>query len=168
MKRMIAYILTVIITSLLAGCASAPENEADTVTLYYVRAAYQYHSVENVIVGEQRTVTQTPLTPDQRLSMYMAGPTADGLVSPIPEEVQVLEILNHSGLFEVTFSDTEQLLSDARFSLACVCLGKTLFEDPDIIQLTVISGERTMTVSKDSYLLIDEVGAMEPPKEVTP
>ena len=102
------------------------------------------------------------------LDLYMAGPVDDSLISPIPKDTDLIDLQEYSGILEITISDTEKTLSDAQFSLACVCLGKTIMEDSGIIQMTVFSGERSMTLDRNSYLLTDEVGAAETSKEATP
>lgn len=167
MKRIIAGILLAVILLNLTGCVFTSEDTGDTITLYYIRSEYQYHNVDNVIVGEERTLaSKTEIA--HLLDLYLAGPVDDGLVSPIPKDTELLGIQEYSGLLEITFSDTESVLSDVQFSLACVCLGKTMMEDPDIIQVTVFSGERSMTVDRTNYLLTDEVGSAEISKEAMP
>ena len=167
MKRITAWILFAVIALHLAGCSFASEDPGYTATLYYIRSEYEYHSTENVIVGETRSLAYKAEI-SQLLDLYLAGPVDDGLISPIPKGTELIDIQEYSGLLEITFSDTAQTLSDAQFSLACVCLGKTLMEDPGIIQMTVFSGERSMTVDRNNYLLTDEVGATETTKEDIP
>lgn len=166
MKRIVACILLAVISLNFTGCVSISEDQEDTTTLYYIRSEYQYHNADNVIVGEDRTLApKTEIR--QLLDLYLAGPVDDSLVSPIPKGIEVVDIREYSGLLELTLSDTEAL-TDAQFSLACVCLGKTMMEDPDIIQVTVISGERNMTVDRNNFLLTDEVGTSETSKEAIP
>lgn len=167
MNRIVACILLAVISLGLTGCVLLSEDQGDTTTLFYIRSDHQYHGPDNVIVGEIRTLA--PQTePPQLLELYLSGPVDDSLTSPIPKGTEVVDIQEYSGLLEITLSDTEEKLSDVQFSLACVCLGKTMMEDPGIIQVTVFSGERTMTVNRNNYLLTDEVGTTESTKEAMP
>ena len=168
MKRLTSFVLLCLITFHLTACAYPSESKADTVTLYYIRSAYQYHSEENVIVGEERSYSPTELTVAKLLEMYMEGPVGDGISAPVPEDTEIVDILDYSGVLEVTLSDTDQALSEAGFTLACVCIGKTLFDNTDIIQVTFFSGDRTMTVTRDNFLITDEVKGTQTQKESTP
>ena len=165
MKRMITWMLLAAFALQLAGCYSASEDDAAGATFYYVRSAYQYHSGENVVVGEVRTSGAETSDIAQLVELYLNGPVTEGLVCPFPKDTQLISLLDHTGLLEMTLSDTVSALSDAQFSLACVCLGKTVLENTDIILVTFISGERSMTVSRDNYLTTDDVGTNEATKE---
>ena len=168
MKKLIAAILSITISLVISGCTFSSDDQGNTTTLYYIRSEYQYYSTDNVIVGEDRIFVSRPDAFDQLLDLYLAGPLDDGLISPLPRGTHLVDIQEYSGLLEITLSDTENALSDAEFSLACVCIGKTIMEDSDIIQITVFSGERSMTVNRTNYLLNDESHASEVSKEVQP
>ena len=167
MKRLAVFILVTVISLMFFGCGSTANESGYTATLYYIRSEYEYHSTENVIVGEARTLASEAEI-GQLLDLYLAGPVDDRLASPIPKGTDLLDMREYSGLLELTFSDTEAVLTDAQFSLACVCIGKTMMEDPDIIQVTVFSGDRQMTVDRNNYLLTDEVGDADISKEAIP
>lgn len=168
MKRMTACILLLLFTLSLSGCTSTPESKEDTTILYYIRSAYQYHSDENVIVGEERALAPEQLTVEKLLDLYLDGPVGSDLTLPIPQATDLVDIQEYSGLVEITLTDTEHALTDAQFSLACVCLGKTLLENTDIIQISFFSGDRTMTVERENYLITDGVGVTEIRKEANP
>lgn len=167
MKRIATCVLLAVCLLLFTGCSFLSEDQTDTFTLYYIRSEYMYHSSDSVIVGEPRTIAPQ-MKIDQLLYLYLAGPVDDSLISPIPKGTELIEIQEYSGLLEITFSDTEKTMTDAQFSLACVCLGKTLMEDPGIIRVTVVSGDRNMTIDRNNYLLTDEVGTTETTKEAIP
>ena len=168
MKKLTAAILLAVISTVFSGCMFASEDQEDKTILYYIRSEYQYYNMENVIVGEDRTLVSRSDELDQLLDLYLAGPVDDGLIAPFTRGTEVLEIREYSGLIEITLSDTGTAMSDADFSLACVCLGKTIMEDPNIIQITVFCGDRSMTVSRNNYLLMDDVTPSETSKEAMP
>ena len=168
MKRLIAAFLSVVISLAFSGCILSADDPENTTTLYYIRSEYQYYGTDNVIVGEERIVVSRTDAFDQLLDLYLAGPLDDGLTSPLPQDTHLVDIREYSGLLEITLSDTEKTLSDAEFSLACVCIGKTIMEGSDIIQITVFSGERSMTVNRTNYLLTDEIDPSEMSKEAQP
>ena len=150
------------------GCDYTSAEPTNGSTLYYIRSSYQYHSGENVIVGEDRVLGPEVSGTEQLVGFYLNGPVTEGLVSPFPAGTQLINVQDHSGLLEVTLSDANQTLSDARFSLACVCLGKTLLMDTDIIQVTFFIGGRSMTVNRDNHFITDEVSTNVTIKEVAP
>ena len=165
MKKLIAAILAIVISLAFSGCTFSSDDTENSTTLYYIRSEYQYYSTENVIVGEDRILVSKTDDFDQLLNLYLAGPLDDGLVSPLPRDASLIDIREYTGLLEVTISDTEKTLSDAEFSLACVCISKTIMEDSSIIQITVFSGDRSMTVNRMNYLLTDESHSSETSKE---
>ena len=168
MKKLIAVILSVVISLAFSGCILSTDDPENTTTLYYIRSEYQYYGSDNVIVGEERIVVSRTDTFDQLMELYLVGPLDDGLIAPLPKDTQLIDIQEYSGLLEITLSDTEIALSDSEFSLACVCIGKTIMESSDIIQVTVSSGERSMTVNRTNYLLVDEIHSSETVKEAQP
>ena len=168
MKRFIAAILSVVISLVFSGCTFAADDQENTTTLYYIRSEYQYYGTDNVIVGEDRILVSGTNEFEQLLNLYLAGPLDDGLVSPLPGDTHLIDIREYSGLLEITIADTEDSLSDAEFSLACVCIGRTIMEDSGIIQVTIFSGERSMTVNRTNYLLTDDIHASETSKEAQP
>lgn len=168
MKKITACILSAFIILLFSSCAFTSENVEENTTFYYIRSEYQYYNSDSVIVGEERTFISNTNDIHQLIDLYLTGPVDDSLISPVPRDTELIGIQEYSGLLEIIISDTERTLNEAQFSLACVCLGKTIMEDPKIIQVTIFSGDRSMTISRNNYFLTDEVGATVSSKEVMP
>ena len=55
-------------------------------------------------------------------------------------------------------------MTDIEYSAACVCLALTCFDLTDAGQVTVNSGDRTLTISRDAIVLYDNITAMEEQK----
>ena len=57
----------------------------------------------------------------------------------------------------IEISNTSALLSDAEFSLACACLSMTCMGLANVENVTIVSGSRSLTLSRDNLLLNDTI-----------
>lgn len=154
MKRLICLILSAAaLLSLLSGCA---QQMKEPVTFYYLRDAYA-ENMELPIVGEQREVTGYRDNLKYLLSFYLMGPIGKKLVSPLPRGTLLYTIDQEGNVLTIEISNTSALLSDAEFSLACACLSLTCMGLTDAQEVTIVSGSRSLTLSRDSLLLSDTI-----------
>ena len=61
----------------------------------------------------------------------------------------------------IEISNTSALLTDSEFSLACACLSMTCMELTNAENVTITSGSRSLTLSRDNLLLNDTVSPEE-------
>ena len=66
-----------------------------------------------------------------------------------------MEEVGSAGTIEIWY--TSGLLSDAEFSLACACLSMTCMELVNAEKVTIVSGSRSLTLSRDNLLLNDTI-----------
>ena len=158
MKRVTAILLVLMLMFQFMGCSFEEEEPSDTYLLYYIRSTYQYHAEENVIVGEARPIGLKSDDIQLLVEQYLEGPISTELASPFPKQTELMDIRGFGTLLAITLSDTAPMLSDAQFSLACVCLGMSVLENTDFTQISFVSGDRVMDVDAESFLLTDGVG----------
>ena len=167
MKR---FLITAAMFSLifaLFGCANDNNAGQDQVQFYYRRGEYTYGTDETVVSPEQRDITGHAEDLDYLLALYLMGPMDEELVSPFPASVRLLSVYQAADQLTVELTDAGKALTDAQFTLACGCLTKTCIELTDAVSVTILSGERSITMGAEDLLLFDDVIPAESTTEET-
>ena len=154
MKRLICTLLAAsLLLSLLSGCG---QEMKEPVIFYYRKDAYEEKMV-SPIAGEEREVAGHRDNLKYLLTFYLMGPISQELASPLPQGTQLQSINQSSEELTIEISDTASTLSDSAFSLACACLSMTCMGLANVENVTIVSGSRSLTISRDNLLLNDTV-----------
>ena len=156
MKRFFSLFLLVTLLLSFTGCGFWGTGVKDPVTFYYPRAEYAY-GVDGSIIGSE-TWEASGHTGDlpYLLALYLVGPSDENLMTLFPKSIKLISAEKADGSIYVELSDIADALTDAEFSLACVCLTLTCLEITDAEAVTITSGEHTLTMSPDNLRLYDE------------
>ena len=138
MKRFFCLLLCLCL--FLPGCSG--ELMKNPVTFYYPRREYQYGAEDGVISGEQREASGHADDLHYLLSLYLIGPSSDELVSPLPWGTRLLGVNRQDGTITLELTDT--------------CLTMTNLSITGGDEVTITSGSRSVTMSRDSLTLIDD------------
>lgn len=157
MKKLICLIIP--LCFLLSGCEFFAEQINDSVTFYYLRSTYQ-QDMETVIGSEERDAAGHRDDLSYLLALYLIGPSGDDLVCPIPKGIQISSVKQENNTVELRLSDTEKAMTDAQFTLACACLTMTCFDLTDAEEVTIQSGSRTITMTRENLSLTDTTTAV--------
>lgn len=157
MKRIVAIILSTALIFSFSSCGNKGGKSSDSVTFYYIRSEYEYNSDENVIVAETRNLSGSRDDLSYLLTLYMLGPIKENLVSPFPSRARILDIKEADTGITITLSGTDTLLSDSKFSLAAGCLAMTVLGIKDCGAVSVYSGERSITLTRENIILNDQI-----------
>lgn len=150
MKRLFCLVLVLV---LLSGCGRTQLRTP--VTFYYPRAQYHFGSEDGVIAGEQRESAGHVRDLSYLMNLYLMGPAEETLRSPLPEETQLLSASLEGGVVMLTLSDAKSM-SESEFSLACACLSLTAMEITGLGTVTIESGERSVTMTREDLTLYDD------------
>ena len=154
MKRLCCVALAVgMLLTLLAGC---DQKMKESVIFYYRKDAYQ-EKMDCPIAGEEREVAGYRDNLKYLLSFYLMGPISKDLVSPLPRGTLLYSITQEGADLTLEITNTSALLSDSEFSLACACLSMTCMGLTNAENVTIVSGSRSLTLSRDNLLLNDTV-----------
>lgn len=153
MKRLTAIVLLCLV---LAGCGGG-ERLRDPVTFYYLRTDYQ-RDMSSPIGSEQREASGHRQEVGYLLALYLMGPSQEELCSPLPEGTQVQSIELTEGGILLTLSDTSETMTETEYSLACACLTLTVSELTGKEAVTVVSGSRSVTMTREAISYTDTVG----------
>ena len=167
MKRCVSFTLAILILMSLCGCQSA-ENKDDKIIFYYQQADYTDYPNQDVVVGEERTLSGDRDDLSYLLTLYMLGPLDDKLLSPFPSKTYVESIHRDGDTVSIYLSSMDSALSDSGFTVASVCLAETIFGLTHCKSMTISSGQRSITLDRSNTLFHDDVSPTENPMEATP
>ncbi|MBQ8621711.1 MAG: GerMN domain-containing protein [Oscillospiraceae bacterium] len=161
MKRLIILLLCFLLT--LSACAqpNPAQDIRDPVSFFYLRTAFSYGQQDAVIVCEQREADGHREDLEYLLSLYIQGPIGEGLESPFPSGLRLIEAAVLEDTVFVTLSSRFSTLSDMDMTLACACLTKTCLSLTDARQVTISCDGQTLgssfsiTLTEDDLLLLD-------------
>lgn len=153
MKRLSCVIL--ILCFLLSGCGMFGERLREPVTFYYLQSEFQHGSQEPVFVSEQREASGHRHDLNYLLALYLMGPSSEDLISPLPKGTRIYMVVSDQNALSLELSDTSKTLSDIQYTLACTCLSLTCFELTQTEAVTITSGERSITMTRDDLVLVD-------------
>lgn len=91
------------------------------------------------------------------LSLYLIGPSSDELVSPLPWGTRLLGVNRQDGTITLELTDTSFIHDGHGIQpLPAACLTMTTLSITGGDGVTITSGSRSVTMSRDSLTLIDD------------
>ena len=149
MKRLWCFLM--VFCLIFSGCSFSGERIKEPVTFYYVRENYQ-KDMDQVIASEVREAAGHRDDLAYLLALYSMGPASEELTSILPGNtgLTLTEYLDESII--LTLSEQAEPLTDGDFTLACACISLTCMELSDIQSVTLICGERTITIRENQLL----------------
>jgi spore germination protein GerM len=163
MKKICCVILCLSFLFTLVGCGKLRTSSPEEVSFYYRRTEFQYNTDENIIVPESRTVSAHYEDFNYVLSLYLMGPLDDSLMSPFHDGTRLFSVTNDDSSVSIILSSQDNHLTDSSFALACACISLTCMDLSGAEAVTVTSGRRSITMTKDSLMLTDSVLQQELP-----
>jgi len=154
MKRLICLLM--LFCFLLSGCSIAGERIKEPVRFYYVRQDY-HEDMETVISAEVREASGHRYDLPYLLVLYSMGPSGNDLVSPFPRNTTVLPVEHSEDGLVLTLLPETLEMSDAEYTLASACLALTCMELIHTEQVTVVCGDRSVTIKPDNLMLTGDL-----------
>ena len=160
MKRFVCMICVLLLCTLCCSCSSSDGND---VTFYYSRTPeqYQYFESDSVFQKEYRNLSNHRNDLKYVISLYLTGPTEEGLAIPFSKSTKLLSVQHNEDSVLIELSDHTRALTDSEFTLACAGLTLTCMDFISCREVTVISGERSITMDSENILLFDTLPEQE-------
>ena len=165
MKRILILILVLLLIPM-TGCQRSSTQEVETpVTLYYKRAQPTHGAADSVIAA---TVIEGKGHEDDYyylLSWYLKGSDDPLFARTFPRGTTLISFKPDAFTAKIVLGDRISSLTGMDLTIACVCLTRTVVEMTGCQEViisantTKLNGEKYITLSADSYLLIDSVGS---------
>ena len=153
MKRIVSFILCLLIWFCMAGC-----NQAQKVSFYYPRTEIQYGISDGVIAAEARELSDSEYNLEYILKLYLEGPVSQDLHTPFPAGTALISVSIEEGQLTLTLSESFQQLENLEYTMACTCIASTCLSLTDAKSVTILSGDSMITLTQDTVSLWDESG----------
>lgn len=154
MKRF--QILILICCLFLSGCSNTGERIKEPVTFYYIQENFQ-RDMDPVIVSEVREASGHKEDLPYLLALYSMGPSDEDMKSPLPRNTKIEPLGPTEDSLELRLSENVLTVSDVDYTLASACLSLTCIELTGVSQVTVVCGERSITMQKDTLMLTSSI-----------
>ena len=159
MKRLTALLL--LFALFLSGCGNELK---EPVTFYYLSSNYE-EDMSSAIDSERREAAGHRDDLMYLMALYLMGPADEDLHAPLPGDTTVQAAEMHGTNVTITLSDVSDSMTDFQFTVACSCLTLTCLDITEATNVTIISGDRSITLDANDLLLSDLVTAnMEEPQ----
>lgn len=158
MKRFVCLLLALCLS--LSGCGLSRDGIKEPVTFYYLQTEYRYGVEDGVIGTEEREASGHRDNLSYLLTLYLIGPTDESLTSPIPKGTHIFSVEQEGNEVQLQLTDTSQTLTDSGYTLACACLTLTCLSITEAESVTITSGSRSVTMTRDSLTLFDGSAAV--------
>lgn len=163
MKQIFALCLILLLIPL-AGCQDKTTQPEEPVTVYY-KLATPTHGTENSVIAPT-TIEGKGHEDDYfyLLSRYLKGSGDPLFARTFPRGTTLVSFKLDALTAKIVLSDRFSSLSGMDLTIACVCITRTVMEMTGCQEViisantTKLDGEKYITLSADSYLLIDNVG----------
>ena len=162
MKRYLCLLLCLLF---LGGC-SFKKKEAKLTAFYYCRTDYVYGDSYGFVAPELREISTNTADLKNILSLYMVGPLNEELSSPF-QGFKLLSVTQEEDQLVVELVSYDKTVTDARFSLVCACMTTTCLELTEAEQVTVLCGDRSVTMNRSNLLLLDTITSTQTTMEET-
>lgn len=153
MKRLTAILL--LCSLFLSGCGNSLK---EPVTFYYLSINYE-EEMSPAIASEQREASGHRDDILYLMALYLMGPADEDLYSPLPKDTTIQSAEQHGTNVTITLSDIPNSMTASRFTLVCSCLTLTCLELTEATNVTINSGDRSITMSAEDLLLQDLITA---------
>lgn len=167
MKKALCLLLSAGLLLCLSGCFGPFRDDGRSISFYYCRRDYLYQKGSGVLAPEKRELTPSNDSLTLLLTEYFSGPKDETLISPFPSGTRLENSTASENRLTLTLTDMDETLTDSQYSLGCACLVLTCLDYSQFETVTVVSGQRSVTLSADSLLLTDTPEPITEPSEET-
>lgn len=156
-------IAVILLLCTLCGCAGQ-FSQTTPIYFYYLRSDISYTGTTGVISSDLRDDLDPSAPLLQILEQYLSGPDGDDLLSPFPEDIEIVSAVQKDNLLLLEFNDRLSSLSGMDLTLACACITKTCLGLTDATSVSIrskgaaLDGAAQITMTADSLLLLDSTG----------
>lgn len=165
MKRTFAIAVLICMIIACTGCRNEPEQPLSTVTVYYKATNVSYGTAEGVILPYQLDAADHENDTAYLLNAYFANILSDDYDATFPRSTRLISLERDGLTAKITLNDEFASLTGLKLSIACACLTQTVISLTGCQEVIIsaehaqLDGRNFITLSRDSYLLLDESGA---------
>ena len=166
MKKLFCIFLVLSCLLGLTACMQSNEQPEPTVTVFYKRAVPTYGQPDSVIAATELLSSGRENDIPYIIRKYLASTPTDGFVSPFSKEINLISFKLEGLTAKVVLSNEIAELSGMELTIALTCLTQTVMSLTDCEEVIIsantrrLDGQNFITLSRDSYLLVDDSGQL--------
>ena len=167
MKKLLCFLLVLTCLLGLVACAQNEETPEPSVTVYYKRTTPTYGEADSVIAATQLLSSGKEDDIPYLIRKYLARTPGEGFESPFRQGVTLISFKLEGLTAKVVLSNEIADLTGMNLTIALVCLTQTVVSLTDCEEVIIsantrrLDGQNFITLSRDSYLLVDDSGLPE-------
>ncbi|MBE6958466.1 MAG: hypothetical protein E7447_04875 [Ruminococcaceae bacterium] len=164
MKKLLCILLVLSCLLGLVACVQNKEPDEPSVTVYYKRSVPTYGKADSIIAATQLLSSNRENDIPYLIRKYLATTPGDGYVSPFSQEVTLISFKLEGLTAKVVLSNELADLTGMDLTIALVCLTQTVMSLTGCEEVIIsantrrLDGQNYITLSRDSYLLVDNTG----------
>lgn len=161
MKKMILTFLSVLLCFACSSCSSKQQLPTTTVRFYYKAVSVEHGAENGVITWEDRELTGINKEASSIVEIYLNGSKKSSCIMPFPGGTKLNQYEQDKDSANVLLSTEATMLSDAEFTVASVCLARTVIEFTGVesVKISVSSTQeddiKSITITPNSFVLYD-------------
>ena len=163
--RKLFWIILVIVAIICTACQKESEKPLSTITVYYKASEITFGTAEGVIVPYALDATGHEDNIEYLLNAYLTNTQSGNFADTFPAGTRLVSISLDALTAKVVLCDEFAKLSGLDLTIACASLTQTVISLTDCQEVIIsaetaqLDGNNFITLSRDSYLLLDESGS---------
>ena len=161
MKKAICILLILCCFSAIVGCTAKDVSSENSVTVYYKREQPTYGSDDSIIAACHLNMDDNTQNYNYVLEKYLRATPMEGFVSPFPTGLSLISFKLEGLTAKVMLGDLIAELTGIDLTIALTCLTQTIMSLTGCHEVIIsafskeLDGQKFITLSRDSYLLLD-------------
>lgn len=161
MKKILSLFLAVCCLAGILGCTAERKTPEDSVAVFYKKDKTTYGTPDGVIAETYMHAAGHEKDYAYLLNQYLKADPGDGFSSTFPKGVTLIHFKLEGLTAKVVLSDRIADLSGMELTIALTCLTQTVMSMTGCQEVIIsastkqLDGQNFITLSQDSYLLID-------------
>ncbi len=164
MRRILCFILILCCLMSIVGCNKKGTAPDGSVTVYYRREKPVYNTSDGVLAPTYLDATGHEQDHAYLLNKYLQTTPGDGFARTFPSGTVLISFKLEGLTAKVVLSDRIAEFTGLDLTIALTCLTQTIMTLTDCEEVIIsarskqLDGQNYVTLSKDSYLLVDDSG----------
>ena len=165
MKKLICILLVLCCFGSLVGCSSKNTPPENSVMVYYKRDKATYGAADSIIATCYMDTTNFSPNYSYVLERYLRSTPDAGFVSPYPDNLSLINFKLEGLTAKVVLGDNIADLTGIDLTIALTCLTQTIMSLTGCHEVIIsavskqLDGQNFITLSRDSFLLLDNSGS---------
>lgn len=162
MKKIFCFLLALCCLFSSFGCSKEAARPENSVAVYYKKATLSYGTADSVIATGYLDAAGKEKDYPYLLDQYLQAPPGDGFAVTFPAGVTLVSFKLEGLTAKIVLSDQIADFSGMDLTISLTCLTQTVMSLTGCQEVIIraqskqLNGQNYITLSKDSYLLLDD------------